>query len=62
MGCGMALNLNGLWEVRQRFPHLQCMVAKYPNNFNSTPVSDNLELDGAMTESSEEAEASRVVK
>lgn len=54
MGCGMALNLNGRWEVRQLFPHLQSIVARYPDNFNGTPVADSLELDGAVTESEEE--------
>lgn len=51
MGCGMELNLNGLREVRQLFPHLQEILHKYPDNFNGTPVADSLELDGAVTES-----------
>lgn len=51
IGCGMALNFNGLWEVRQLFPHLQSIVSKYADNFNGKPVADSLELDGAVTES-----------
>lgn len=51
MGCGMALNLNGQWEVQQLFPHLQEIVKKYPDNFGGTPVADSLKLDGAVTES-----------
>lgn len=58
IGCGMALNLNGVWEVRQLFPHLQEIVRKYKDNFDGTPVADSLELDGQVTESEEEDEAS----
>lgn len=58
MDCGMAFNLNGCWEVRQLFPYLQAIVEKYPENFDGTPVADSLELDGAVTQSEEEEEAS----
>lgn len=51
IGSGMALNLNGQWEVRQLFPHLQTIVQKYADNFQGTPVADSLKLDGAVTES-----------
>lgn len=47
----MALNNNGLLETRQLFPHLQSIVAKYPDNFNDTTPSDRLKLDGEVTES-----------
>lgn len=53
----MALNFNGLWQRRQLFPHLQTIVQKYANTFNSTPVADSLELYGAVIESYEDAEA-----
>lgn len=58
IGCGMALNFNGLWEVRQLFPHLQNIVSKYPENFNGQPVAESMGLDGAVTETDEEGEAS----
>ena len=51
IGSGMALNLNGQWQVRQLFPHLQIIVDKYPANFQGTPVADGLKLDGGVTES-----------
>lgn len=50
IGSGMALNLNGQWEVRQLFPHLQEIVKKYSENFAGTPVADSLKLDGDVTE------------
>lgn len=28
IGCGLALNLNGQWEVQQLFPHFQEIVKK----------------------------------
>ena len=49
--CGMALNLNGQWEVKQIFPHLQEIFKKYEENFKGLPVSDSLALDGEVTES-----------
>lgn len=49
--CGMALNLNGQWEVKQLFPHLQTIVAKYRENFDGKEVADSLLLDGELTES-----------
>lgn len=48
--CGMALNLNGRWEVKQLFPHLQDIVKKYEETFNGTPVADSLALDGELTQ------------
>lgn len=36
--CGMALNLNGIWEERQLSPELQNIINKYRDNFNGTPV------------------------
>ena len=51
IGSGMGLNLNGQWEVRQLFPHLQNIVQKYPENFQGTPVADSLKLYGEVTES-----------
>lgn len=50
MGCGMALNLNGLWGVRQRFPHQRKIVRKYPEKFKRTTVADSVELDWAVTD------------
>lgn len=52
--CGMALNLNGQWEVKQLFPHLQEIVRKYEENFNGKTVADSLLLDGEITESESE--------
>ena len=51
IGSGMALNLNGEWEVCQLFPHLQAIVAKYNEKFQGTPMADGLKLDGEVTES-----------
>ena len=51
IGSGMGLNLNGKWEVRQLFPHLQNIVQKYPENYQGTPVADSLKLYGEVTES-----------
>ena len=51
IGSGMALNLNGQWEVRQLFPHLQAIVSKYNENFQGTPLADSMKLDGEVTES-----------
>ena len=54
--CGMALNLNGRWEVKQLFPHLQEIVKKYEENFNGVPVTDSLALDGEITQSDSDNE------
>lgn len=45
--CGMALNLNGVWEERQLSPELQNIIKKYRENFNGTPVGtcDNSVLE-----------------
>lgn len=51
IGSGMALNINGLWEVWKLFPHLQAVLKKYLENFQGTPVSRSLNLDGEVTES-----------
>ena len=51
IGSGMGLNLNGQWEVRQLFSHLQNIVQKYHENFQGTPVADSLKLYGEVTES-----------
>ena len=32
--CGLAKQTNGLWEVRQLFPHLQNIIANYRSNFD----------------------------
>lgn len=56
MGCGLALNLNGQWEVQHRFPHLQEIVKIYPYNFNGTPVTYIMELDGPVTEREDDKE------
>lgn len=52
---GMALNLNGRWEVQQLLPHFQQIVSKYRENFDGKTVGDSLELDGAATESDRES-------
>lgn len=49
--CGLARNLNGLWEVEQMFPHLQQIVPKYEENFNFVTVTDSIALDGEVTDS-----------
>eukprot|EP00171_Calliarthron_tuberculosum_P000799 IDg799t1 len=36
--CGMANNLNGIWEEAQLFPQLQETVKKYRDNFNGKNV------------------------
>lgn len=43
--CGMALNLNGIWEERQLSPELQNIINKYRDNFNGTPVGDSRHLE-----------------
>lgn len=48
--CGLALNVNGLREVRQLFPHFQEIVKKYPENLNGESVSQSMALDGEVTE------------
>lgn len=45
MGCEMALYLNGRWEVQQFSHHLQAILSKYRENFDSRPVADSLKLD-----------------
>lgn len=58
VGCGKALDLNALWEVRHVFPYLENMVSKYPKKFTGSPVVDSLELDEAVTEIKDDEEAS----
>lgn len=53
--CGMALNLNGLWEERQLSPELQNIVKKFPENFNGQLVTTNHDLEGEATESDDES-------
>lgn len=36
--CGLALGINGTWDVQQLFPHLQEIVAKYEQHFRSLEV------------------------
>jgi len=52
--CGMACNLNGIWEECQLFPHLQSIISKYRENFEGKSVADSLEIDGAVTETDED--------
>lgn len=54
--CGMALNINGVWEETQLFPHLQNIVAKYRENFEGKSVEDSMDLDGEKTESDSDIE------
>lgn len=48
--CGMALNLNGLWEEQQLSPELQEIIAKYRDNFNGAPVTTDHDLEGEATD------------
>ncbi len=36
--CGLALGIDGTWNVQQLFPHLQEIVAKYEQHFHSLEV------------------------
>lgn len=47
--CGMALNVNDIWEEWQLSPQLQNIVAKYRDNFNRQPVTDH-DLDVEVTD------------
>jgi len=42
---GLARNTNGLWEVRQLFPHLQNIIAKYRGNFDGQDPDSTLESE-----------------
>lgn len=55
IGSGMALNLNGKWEVDQIFPHLTNIVNKCPEKFNGEPVVDSLKIDEDVKESEDDA-------
>lgn len=35
--CGLCLDLNGIWQVSQLYPHLQEIIRKYPDDFNNAP-------------------------
>lgn len=52
--CGMARNLNGMWEEGQLFHHMHEIVQKYRVNFNGESVSDSMCLDGEVTESNDD--------
>lgn len=50
----MARTVNGIWEIKQLFPHVKEIVSKYAENFNGVSVSDiysSLVIDGEETES-----------
>jgi len=53
--CGLAFNVTNKWEVEQLFPHLQKIVAKYPENFNGLPVTEHTDLTAEVTETEEDA-------
>lgn len=53
--CGLAKNLNGVWELQQLFPHLQDIIKRFPENFEGTNP-DEVVADGG--ESEEETKAS----
>lgn len=36
--CGLALGLDGTWNINQLFPHLQDIIAKYPQHFEGLEV------------------------
>ncbi|CAM6117144.1 unnamed protein product [Calypogeia fissa] len=36
--CGLALNLNGRWEIDQLSPELQNVIRKYPEHFRGEPI------------------------
>jgi DDE superfamily endonuclease len=36
--CGLSLNLNGIWEISQLFPHLQEIIKENLDYFNGLPV------------------------
>ncbi|CAM6124006.1 unnamed protein product [Calypogeia fissa] len=36
--CGLALNLNGRWDIDQLSPELQNVIRKYPEHFRGEPV------------------------
>jgi hypothetical protein len=42
--CGMALALNETWSLAQLFPHLQEIVAKHDQYFQSQDVPDNVKV------------------
>lgn len=48
--CGLAMNLNGRWEVQELFPHLREIVQKYKENVDGKPVADSVDLDQGVTE------------
>ena len=53
--CGMAMNINGLWEIRQLSPELQEIVGKYKNNFDGVKVASEGGLDGKAAVSEDES-------
>ena len=40
--CGLALNINGIWETKQLFPHLQNIISKYSRNFAGKDPDSNI--------------------
>lgn len=50
ISCGMALNLNGLWEEQYISPEFQEIIAKYRDNFNGAPVTTDHYLEGEATD------------
>lgn len=48
--CGLALNLNRRWVVKQLFPHPKEIVKKHGENFEGKTVAYSMELDGTVTE------------
>lgn len=42
--CGMARNLNGIWEERQLFPHLQEIIKRYRSKFDGEEVTASPDL------------------
>lgn len=47
--CGVAMNLNGVWEEHHLSPELHNIVKKCPGNFSGEPVTTEHDSEGAET-------------
>lgn len=48
MSCGIALNLNGIWEESQLSPELQNIINEYCENSSTTRVGCSSHVEGEM--------------